>query len=192
MCAGWDRRLLGRDSLLSRWGKMSHHVKPIGQVPVPLLIFGALSLLLGAAVEVVGVFDGATEKLRELWQSGGLEVRAEMGLPGMVGLLVTVLASFGLAGAILGSPGAGRRMILGFSGLFLSLSLIPAFAVWGIFWKPFGMLLAVGWSWFSAMIYAQTHRMPCEIEEVWEAGNVISMERDREEVESKESSNGQG
>ena len=169
---------------------MSRVVKPTGQVPVPLLIFGSVSLLLGMAAEVVGIFDGVTESLRGVWQSGGLTIQAEMGMPGMVGLLLGMVGTFGLAGAILGSPGAGRRMVLGFTGLFLSLSLIPAFAVWGIFWKPFGVVLAVAWSWFSAMIYAQTHQMPCEGVEVTEAGNVISLARDREESKSQDRVNG--
>jgi hypothetical protein len=56
------------------------------------------------------------------------------------------------------------------------LGLIPAFAVWGIFWNPFGMLLSVGWAWFSASVYAQTHRMPCEAIESGEAENVIQID----------------
>ena len=170
---------------------MSQSVKPNGHFAAPLLVFGFVSLLLGTVVEVMGVFDGATESLRGLWMSGGLEIRVEMGLPGTVGVLVTAAASFGLIAAILGSPGMGRRFVLGFSGVFLSLTLIPAFAVWGIFWKPLGVLLAVGWSWFSAMIYAQTHRMPCEGEvKGEEAANVISLTGDHGKEESTNRVNG--
>ena len=171
---------------------MSHRAQPVGHVMLPLFVFGAVSLLLGTATEVMGVFNGATETLRGWWRSGGLEVRGEAGLPGLVGILLTGLASFGLAGAILGTPGGGRRVILGATALFLVVGLIPAFALWGIFWKPFGMLLAVGWSWFSAVIYASRHRMPCEGAEVVEARNVIRLDGGGEEVESSRRSNGQG
>ena len=86
----------------------------------------------------------------------------EMGLFNVVGILITTFTSFGLIFAILSTPSAGRRLVLGFSALLLTIALIPAFAVWGILWKPFGGILAVLWSWVSASIYTATHRMPCE------------------------------
>ncbi len=155
---------------------MPQTAKPIGHVPVPLIIFGFLSLLLGTATEVMGAFEGLNESMRELWFANGLVIRAEMGLPGLAGILITAAASFGLIAAILGTPGSGRRVVLGASALFLSLTLIPAFAVWGILWKPFGLILAVIWSWFSASIYARIHRMPCEGIVEDDAQNVIRLQ----------------
>lgn len=134
----------------------------------PLILFSFVSLFLGIGAEVLGVFEGLTEELRGRWQAEGVEIRSEMGLPGLVGVLVTAAACFGVIAAIFGSPGGGRRCLLGVSFLFLSVTLAPAFVVWGIFWKPFGVVLAVLWSWFSAMIYAQTHVMPCD-----EVGEVL-------------------
>lgn len=142
---------------------MSQSVKTTaGHVPVPMLIFGSVSILLGLFAEMTGVFEGATKALRGVWLEAELVFETEMGLPGFVGFLVTAVACFGLVGAILATPGYGRRMVLGFSTLCLSLGMVPVLAVWGIFWKPFGVTLAVAWSWFSAMIYSSTHRMPCE------------------------------
>ena len=171
---------------------MPQTAQPIGHLSVPLTVFGSVSLLLGTAAEAMAIFDGLTESLRGLWESGGLEIQAEMGLPGMVGLFIAAAASFGLVAAILGTPGTGRRLIVGFSALLLTLSLIPAFAVWGIFWKPFGVVLAVLWAWFSATIYAQTHRMPCEgvIEDT--AKNVIRLEGDHMTKQHSKRSDGQG
>lgn len=171
---------------------MAFRAKPRGHVAVPLLIFGGLAILLGMVAEMRGIFTAPTAFLLEAWQSGGLEVRAEMGLPGRVGILVTTIASFALAGAILGTPGTGRRLVLGLTAIFLSLSLIPAFAVWGIFWKPFGTVLAIAWAAFSSTIYAARHEMPCEVIDLPEAGNVIRMDGELEEVKSKSRSNGQG
>ena len=82
---------------------MPQTAKPIGHFPVPLIIFGFVSLLLGTATEVLGAFNGATESLRGLLESGGLVIQSEMGLPGMVGVFVTAAASFGLIAAILGT-----------------------------------------------------------------------------------------
>jgi hypothetical protein len=169
---------------------MNDRAKPPGHVAVPLFLFGVLSVALGVVAEMVGAFRVPTEMLREAWQSGGLEVQAEMGLPGRVGFLITTLASFGLVGAILGTPGTGRRVILGITAFFLSLSLIPTFAVWGIFWKPFGLILAVAWAAFSSVIYASRHQMPCESVEIEEAGNVIRLDGEREEAKSSTRANG--
>lgn len=139
----------------------SHH-KPAGQIPVPLFVFGAVALLLGVMTEILGVFDGATTSLRGVWESGNIALTQTAGVPDLSGILVTAAASFGLAGAVLMTPGYGRRVILGVSALALTIALFPAFAVWGIFWKPFGMSLAIFWSWFSSFLYACAHQMPCE------------------------------
>jgi len=170
---------------------MSQPAKSIGHFSVPLIIFGFVSLLLGIATELMGTFDGVTEAMRRLWESGGLAIQSEMGPPGMVGILVMAAASFGVIAAILGTPGAGRRAVIGFSAVLLTLTLIPAFAVWGIFWKPFGVLLAVIWSWFSASIYAGTRRMPCEGASEPPAENVIRLEDDHMK-KSQNRADGQG
>jgi len=155
---------------------MSRFEKPVGHFAVPLIIFGFVSLLLGVATELMGVFGGLTGSLREVCLQGGLIFNAGMGLPDTVGILVTAAGVFGLVGAILGTPGGARRTIIGFSALFLTVTLIPAFAVWGIFWKPFGMILAILWGWLSATIYAHFHLMPCEGVAELPAENVIDLD----------------
>lgn len=154
---------------------MSAHSKPTGHLALPLITFSFLSLILGIAVELIGVFEPMTIALHEWFTTKGVVLKANMGLPGLVGILITALASFGLTAAILGTPGNGRRAIIGITTFMLCLFLVPAFSVWGIFWKPFGVLLAVGWSWFSSSIYAYTHLMPCEIV-VAPAVNIINFE----------------
>ncbi|MGC6581118.1 MAG: hypothetical protein ACON4K_02195 [Akkermansiaceae bacterium] len=156
----------------------SHH-KPAGQVPVPLFVFGAVALILGVMTEILGIFDGATASLRGLWESGKVVLEKTAGVPDLSGILLTTAASFGLAGAVLMTPGNGRRAILGISALVLTLGLIPAFAVWGVFWKPFGITLAIFWSWFSSFLYARTHRMPCEGVMAADAENVIPLSGER-------------
>jgi hypothetical protein len=114
-----------------------------------------------------------------------------MGLPGKIGIVLTAVASFGLIAAILGTPGSVRRAILGASVLLLSFTLVPVFAVWGYFWKPFGVILAVIWSWFSATVYAQTHRMPCEGRQGEDAQNVIRL-KEGEHMTKQHSSRADG
>lgn len=154
---------------------MTSHQQPVGQVSVPLFIFSAVSLLLGYMAELLGVFDGVNESLRASWEANGEVFSAASGLPEGIGVLVVSLAVGGVSASILNTPGTGRRIILAVSALVLSAAFLPVFAVWGIFWKPFGMILAVLWSVFSSFLYVRTHRMPCEMILSKEAENVISL-----------------
>ncbi|MCH1420704.1 MAG: hypothetical protein L7W40_10415 [Akkermansiaceae bacterium] len=165
--------------------------KPTGHLPVPLITFSFVSLFLGTATELMGAFDGLNESVRGFWATNALELRGELGLPGKIGIVFTAVASFGLVAAILGTPGSVRRAILGVSVLLLSFTLVPVFAVWGYFWKPFGVILAVIWSWFSATVYAQTHRMPCEGRRGDDAQNVIRL-KEGEHMTKQHSSRADG
>ena len=152
---------------------MSHRPRPAGHVAGPLIILSFVALGLGFATEKMGIFDGANEALRGVWNERSLVIESETGLPGTVGILLTAFAVFGVVFSILGTPGEGRRAILGMSAVFLSVALLPCFAVWGIFWKPFGTILGVIWGWMSAAIYAHNHVMPCEISLSVAAENVV-------------------
>lgn len=152
---------------------MSHRPRPAGHVVGPLIILSLVALGLGYATEKMGIFNGANEALRGVWNDQNLVIESELGLPGVVGISLTAVAIVGVVFAILGTPGGGRRMILGMSAVFLSVALLPSFAVWGIFWKPFGMILGVVWGWMSAAIYAHNHVMPCEISLSVAAENVV-------------------
>lgn len=141
---------------------MTPSAKPAGHFAAPLIIFGFVSLLLGVATEVMGTFSHLTEGLRGWWSGKRIPIEAEMGLPGPVGVLITAAAVFGLVAAVLSTPGMARQVILGITALFLAIMLFPAFAAWGVFWNPFGTILAVIWAWASGVVYAKGHRMPCE------------------------------
>lgn len=154
---------------------MTSHQQPVGQVPVPLFIFSAVSLLLGFMTELLGVFEGMNESLRASWEARGVVFSVISGLPEGIGVFVVALAVGGVSASILSTSGSGRRIILAVSALVLSAAFLPVFAAWGIFWKPFGMILAVFWSILSSFLYVRTHRMPCEMILSKEAQNVISL-----------------
>jgi len=170
---------------------MPHRPRPAGHFAAPLVILSFVALGLGFATEKMGIFNGANEALRGVWNERGLVIESEMGLPGTVGILLTAFASFGVIFAILGTPGEGRRAILGMSAVFLSVALLPCFAVWGIFWKPFGMILGVVWGWMSAAIYAHGHVMPCEISLSVAAENVVISMSGEQITESSSQADGQ-
>ena len=153
----------------------NHYHKPAGRFAISFCIFSIVALLLGFAAELIGVFDGANAGLKSAWENGGITFSASTGLSNLSGFLIGTFAILGLVTAVLGTPSDSRRAILGLSALALSLALIPVFAVWGIFWKPFGLTLGIFWAWFSSFIYARTHRMPCEGMTGSSAQNVIPM-----------------
>jgi hypothetical protein len=156
----------------------NHHRQPAGRIMVSFPIFSLVALLLGVATEFMGIFDPANEWLRGGWESGGIDFSTTAGLTGPTGFLIGLVSVFALVAAILGTPGGLRRTIIGLSGLILSLALIPTFAVWGIFWKPFGMTLGILWAWFSSFLYARTHRMPCDVVNRGEVENVTQIKKD--------------
>ncbi|MDA7931579.1 hypothetical protein N9B42_01280 [Akkermansiaceae bacterium] len=153
----------------------NHFQKPTGRFAISFSIFSIVALLLGFAAELTGTFDGPNATLEKAWENGGIVLSRSTGLTNLSGFLIGTCAILGLVAAVLGTPGNARRVILGLSALALSLALIPVFAVWGIFWKPFGLTLGIFWAWFSSFIYARTHRMPCEGVTENSAQNVIHM-----------------
>lgn len=151
------------------------HHQPAGRFAISFSIFSLVALLLGFAAELIGIFDNANASLRSAWENGGITFWTTTSVTDLSGFLIATCAILGIAAAVLGTPGNSRRLILGLSALALSLALIPVFAVWGIFWKPFGLTLGLFWAWFSSFLYARTHRMPCEADPENSAQNVIPM-----------------
>jgi len=163
----------------------------MGHIAGPLLILGSVSLILGFTAEFLGLFGNAEQRLLGMWESSENSFNHELGATSPVGILLGAALGYGLVGAILGTPGMGRRFVLGLSAFALGLALSPVMAVWGIYWKPFGLCLTGLWAWFSAMIYTHGHRMPCEVSaEDGEAQNVISMEEERPSNAKQELANG--
>ncbi|MGJ8696415.1 MAG: hypothetical protein ACSHYF_08850 [Verrucomicrobiaceae bacterium] len=152
----------------------SHHRQPAGRVTFPLYVFSFVALILGVSAEAMGVFSGLNESLKGGLESGGMILDREAGIMGAWGFIGAAAVIFGLTGAVLATPGTGRRLVLGVTALVLAAALIPVFAVWGVFWKPFGLLLGLLWGWLSAFLYARVHRMPAE-GELMNPANVISM-----------------
>ncbi len=169
---------------------MSRPLKPIGYVAGPLLILGSVSLVLGFAVEFLGIFSGLERSLKVAWESSNLQFQSELGVTSPLGVLMGAALSYCLVGAILGTPGPKRRLVLGVSSFALCLGLLPVFAVWGIFWKPFGLFLMVFWAWLSASIYANSHQMPCDGVGSENAQNVISLDEKHHKEMKKQRADG--
>ena len=91
-----------------------------------------------------------------------------------VTLVALVIFTFGVVFAIEGTPGAGRRVMLLLSGLVVLGMASPVLALWGVFWNPFVLLLAVFWAGLVAMLHAG-HRDKAEALRIADEQNVVRM-----------------
>lgn len=145
---------------------ISHHhnakAHPEGRVGGPGLLYGGVGLALAAAMQITGLFKQGDSSLKEDLLSAMMNGVAPDVLATPVLLMVAAVFSFGIALAVLDSPGTWRRIVLGVTAMVVLLAMVPAFAVWQIYFSPFLPLIALFWSWFCTMMYVNHHLMPCE------------------------------
>lgn len=160
---------------------------------VTLLVLGAVSLLLAMAVDGLRIFSTGESALRAVLETGGFVFARELGLRSVSGMILGLVACFGMVAMVLGSPGTMRRVMLGLSLMILVAMLLPVFAAWGIFWQPLSLLLGVLWAFLSSLLYADRHRMPCEgVEPSARISNVIHMKTNLSEKPEPRKKNGDG
>lgn len=123
------------------------------------MAIGGMSLVLGAALEIMGFsrkFDGMVAS----WISGsglGGEFRP---LPGFTPWLWAVPLVFGLAAGMLGSRENWRRAVLWGTTIVLTLSWIPVLALAGYRAAVTMPVVALIWCGLWSMIYATRHQEP--------------------------------
>ncbi len=147
----------------------SHHQhrpcpeRPGGRVDGPGLLYGGVGLVLAVAMQLAGVFKKADAGL--LGKLSGTVFRGQA--PEVLGMAVPVLLAavfcFGVAFAVLDSAGVWRRVVLGVSAVVVAVAMVPAFAVWNVYFSPFLPVVGIFWSWFCTMVYAGHHTMPCDL-----------------------------
>jgi hypothetical protein len=76
--------------------------------------------------------------------------------------LAAALLSFGLAAAILGTPGAFRRVILWLSTVVLVAAWAPVLSLAAHAPEIAAPWIATLWSGVCAIVYTARHRMPCD------------------------------
>lgn len=149
-----------------------HHTKthPQGRVVGPGLLYGGVGLALAAAMQITGLFNQGDTSLKDDLLGPMMNGTVLVVLTTPVLLMVAAVFSFGIALAMLDSPGTWRRIVLGVTAMVVVLAMVPAFAVWQIYFSPFLPLIALFWSWFCTMMYVNHHIMPCE-QTGFESGN---------------------
>lgn len=133
--------------------------KPPAHPGAALLAIGGMSLVLGAALEVMGFarkFDAAVSG----WISGtGLGGDFRL-LPSYAQWLWAVPLVFGLAAGMLGSRRNWRRAVLWVSAVVLTLGWIPVLALAAYRASVTMPVVALLWCGLWSMIYATRHQEP--------------------------------
>lgn len=134
-----------------------------GRVDGPALLCGAVGLIVAVVMFWVGLLGKGDLRILNLlhqpvFRGGEPDILSTAAL-----VVLTVLFCFGLAFALLDSPGTWRRVVLGFTVLVLVVAMVPTLAVWNVYFPPMMTLVGVFWTWFGSMIYVSHHQMPCDV-----------------------------
>jgi hypothetical protein len=134
-----------------------------GHVLTAAAFIGSLALVLAAGLGALGLTDQADAAiaglLRQALQQNGAFPNA---VPAWGLWLGTVLLAYGLALAMLGVPGTWRRLVLWLSTLGLVAAWAPVLALAAHAPAVAAPLIATAWSGACVLVYAHSHRLPCE------------------------------
>jgi hypothetical protein len=138
-----------------------HHPHPAGHVPLPALAIGGLSMALAAGMEWLGILPRVNAGIARIVSRGGAETFPKQ-LPDWALWLAAAAFAFGLAAAILGTPGPGRRVILWLSAVILVAAWAPVLSLAAHAPDIAAPWIATVWSGVCALVYTSRHRMPCD------------------------------
>lgn len=134
-----------------------------GHVGSSGFLYGSVGLAFALVLETLGFFEQVNH-----WLVLIVENHITMGVHmSRLSLLPSVIAvaavCIGVALVILDSSSHWRRVLIAVSSLVLIVVMVPALAVWNIYFSPFLALVGVFWASLCAIIYASQHRMPCDV-----------------------------
>lgn len=137
----------------------SNSPKPPAHPGAAVLAIAGMSLVLAAALEVLGLSD-RIDGVVARWIAGtGLGGHFKV-LPGYAPWLWAVPLVFGLAAGMLGSRLNWRRGVLWATTLVLTLGWVPVLALAGYVAAITMPVIALAWCGLWSMIYATRHQEP--------------------------------
>jgi hypothetical protein len=134
---------------------------PPGHVLLPAAAIGGLSLLLAAGLEWLGILARVDSGIARMVSRGGAEMFPRQ-LPLWGVWLAAALFAFGLAAAILATPGSVRRVILWLSAVLLVAAWAPVLSLAAHAPQIAAPWITTLWAGVCAMVYTARHRMPCD------------------------------
>lgn len=130
-------------------------------MPVPACAIGGLSVLLAVGMEALGVHRRMNAVIAELVSRGGRETFSNH-LPDWSVWLAAILFAFGLAFAMLATPGHWRRVLLWISAVVLVSAWAPVLSLASHAPEISAPWIATVWAGVCAVVYTTHHRMACD------------------------------
>jgi hypothetical protein len=137
------------------------HPRPAGQVLVTAATIGGLSMILAGGLEWLGFLKRVNAGIARLVARDGAETFPQQ-VAGWCLWLAAGVFAFGLAAAILGTPGHGRRALLWLTAVVLVAAWAPVLSLAAHAPDIAAPWIATLWSGVCALVYAANHRMPCD------------------------------
>ncbi len=135
--------------------------KPAGHVLVPAAMIAALSMALVVGLELLGLLGPLNQGIARIVSRQGAENFPRQMAAGWLWLAAACCA-FGLAAAMLGSPGHGRRTLLWLSAMVVLAAWAPVLSLAAHAPHIAAPWIATLWAGICALIYATNHRMACD------------------------------
>ena len=139
----------------------TRHSRPDGHVLVPAAMIGALSMILAAGLELLGFLIRLNAEIARLVTLSGVAGYPHH-LPAWGIWLAAGGFAFGLAAAILGTPGNWRRAVLWISAMVVVAAWAPVLCLAARAPDIAAPCIATLWSGICALLYAANHRMACD------------------------------
>ncbi len=133
--------------------------RPRGQVLLPAVAIGSLSVALAAGLSFLGILDRLNSQLADWLAQGKILPKA---LPVWWVWLAAAFFAYGIALVILSVPGTWRRGVLWITTLIVTMGWAPVLALSARQPSIGAVWVAVGWAGVCALVYAGRHRMACE------------------------------
>lgn len=137
------------------------HPRPAGHPLVAAATIGGLSMVLAVGLDLLGFLDRLNAGIAQLVAFNGATTFPQH-LPEWSIWLATAVFGFGLASAILGSPGHGHRLILWITALVLVAAWAPVLSLAARAPDIAAPWIATLWSGVCALVYAAKHHMACD------------------------------
>jgi hypothetical protein len=139
----------------------SSNPHPAGHVILPAAAIGGLSMVLVAGLELLGLLMRMNAGISRLVSREGAETFPKTLPVWCIWLAATGLA-FGVAAAILGTPGHLRRGLLWLSAMLLVAAWAPVLSLAAHAPDIAAPCVATIWSGICALVYVSRHDMPAD------------------------------
>ena len=147
---------------ISRVNPTKNHLKqPVGHVLVPAAAIGGLSVVLAAGLELLGILTRTNTNIAQIVSRDGVE-KFPNHLPEWSIWLAAGLLAYGLAAAILATPGTWRRVILWITAGVLVAAWAPVLSLAAHAPDISAPWIATIWAGVCGIVYSSNHRMPAD------------------------------